>query len=276
MEVREQLPQTDEFDETAFVETLRSAAVAVGVPLSDKQIAQCVRYTGLLLETNAHTNLTRITEAREVAIKHFADSLTVLRPHPLSPLSLGGERGERGEGGAGVKATLCDVGTGAGFPGIVLKIAYPDLRLTLLDSLQKRLTFLEKVCADLKFPDVQFVHSRAEDGGRNRVLRDGFDIVTARAVAALPTLLEWCTPLVKPGGHFIAMKSGAVEDELATATDAATALKVRLIENRALTLPVLPGSDEPPAERRILVYRKTAPTPTLFPRSSAEIKRKPL
>lgn len=257
----EQITQAGIFDETAFLETLLPAAAASGAPLSEDQIAQCVLYTRLLLETNTHTNLTRITEPREVAIKHFADSLTV-----LSPLAQ-----HLPEGSA-----LCDVGTGAGFPGVVLKIARPDLRLTLLDSLQKRLTFLERVCAALGFADVSFVHARAEEAGRDRTLRDRFDGVTARAVAAMPTLLEWCAPLVKPGGHFAAMKSGAVEEELAASSEAAAALKVRLTEDRALSLPTVPGSDEPPADRRIVLYGKFSATPARFPRSSAEIKRRPL
>ncbi len=262
------------FDTAAFVETLRPAAVAVGVPLSDEQVAQCVRYAHLLLETNAHTNLTRITEPREMAVKHFADSLTVL--------GVGADSNDAPSSRYPTPNTqhptpsVCDVGTGAGFPGLVLKIARPDIRLTLLDSLQKRLTFLESVCRDLGFDDVRFVHSRADDAGRDPALRDGFDIVTARAVAALPTLLEWCLPLVRPGGDFVAMKSSNVDDELTDTGQVSGLLKARLTENRSLTLPTIPGAVEPPAERRILVYRKTAPTPARFPRNSSEIKRKPL
>ncbi len=249
----------DDFDEAVFVETLASATVAVGVPLMPEQITQCVTYARLLLETNARMNLTRITEAREMAVKHFADSLTVFAA--MSP---------------DVGATLCDVGTGAGFPGLVLKIAHPDLRLTLLDSLRKRLTFLETVCAALGFAGVRTVHANAVDAGHDPALRDRFDAVTARAVAALPVLLEWCAPLVKPGGRFIALKSGNVDDELDASGDAVTALKVRLVGDRALTLPTIPGTDEPPALRRILVYEKVAATPKGFPRTVAEIKRKPL
>ncbi|MBC7807417.1 MAG: 16S rRNA (guanine(527)-N(7))-methyltransferase RsmG [Akkermansiaceae bacterium] len=256
----------DEFDDAAFVETLRSAAESVGVPVTKDQISQCVVYARLLLETNAHTNLTRITEPREMAVKHFADSLTVLAPPSLTTPGMRGDKG----------AKICDVGTGAGFPGLVLKIARPDIRLTLLDSLQKRLTFLESVCRELGFDDVRFIHSRAEDAGRNPALRDSFDIVTARAVAALPTLLEWCTPLVKPGGNFIAMKSGNVDDELSGTTAASGLLNVRLTEDRALILPAIPGTDELPAERRILFFCKTALTPARFPRNSVEIKRKSL
>lgn len=251
----------NDFDEAAFVVTLASASAAVGASLTPEQTAQCVTYARLLLETNAHTNLTRITEPKEMAVKHFADSLTVLSGLP--PLI--------GEG-----ATVCDVGTGAGFPGVVLKIARPDLRLTLFDSLRKRLTFLDAGCAALDLKDVRTVHANAVDAGRDPALRDRFDVVTARAVAALPVLLEWCAPLVKPGGRFIALKSGNVDEELAASGDAATALKVRLVDDRALTLPAIPGTDEPPALRRVLVYEKVAATPKGFPRSAGEIKRKPL
>ncbi|MBC8142826.1 MAG: 16S rRNA (guanine(527)-N(7))-methyltransferase RsmG [Armatimonadetes bacterium] len=249
----------NDFDEAAFVETLTSATVAVGVPLTPEQTAQCVTYARLLLETNAHTNLTRITESREMAVKHFADSLTVLAAFP-----------------PGMGASVCDVGTGAGFPGVVLKIARPDLQLTLLDSLKKRLTFLDSVCAALHLQDVATVHANAVDAGRDPALRDRFDVVTARAVAALPVLLEWCAPLVKSGKRFVAQKSGNVDDELAASVDAAYALNVRLVDDRALTLPAIPGSDEPPATRRVLLYEKVAATPKGFPRLAAEIKRKPL
>ncbi len=250
------------FDEAAFTRTLQIASEYVGVTLTARQTADCLIYTRLLLGTNAHTNLTRITEPGEIAIKHFADSLTCF--------------GAVGKVWDRERPAVCDVGTGAGFPGLVLKIVRPDLRLTLLDSLRKRLTFLEAVCATLGLEGVLFVHARAEEAGRDPALRDGFDVVTARAVAALPTLLEWCAPLARPGGHFLAMKGGNVDAELAGAADAARLLNVRLAQDRVLTLPPVPGSDEPPAERRVLIYRKAAPTPPRFPRIAAEIKRQGL
>ena len=259
---RLQLPEKIVFEETAFCETLQSASQDIGIPLTQTQIVQCVLYAKYLLETNLHTNLTRITESREMAIKHFADSLTCFSlpiPTPANKPSL----------------RVCDVGTGAGFPGLVLKILYPGIAVTLLDSLQKRLTFLEQVSSELAFSDVRFVHARAEDAGRNTNLRDQFDLVTARAVAALPTLLEWCAPLVKVGGHFIAMKSGNIDSELALSQNAATFLKVRLIQDKSLVLPAT-SEAELPAERRLLLYQKIAVSPPQFPRSAAEIKRKPL
>lgn len=253
-------PQTIEntWDEPVFRETLASASAAVGVSLTEHQLGQCLTYTRLLLETNAHTNLTRITAPADIAIKHFADSLSALDVFPDDA------------------TTAADVGTGAGFPGIVLKIARPELCLTLIDSLQKRLTFLEGVTNALGWDDVRFLHARAEEAGQVRGHRGHYSVVIARAVAALPTLLEWCGPLVKTGGQFIAMKSGGAEEEIAAATNAANVLKLQRIRDQALTLPAIPGSEESPAERRLVVYQKVAATPPQFPRSSAEIKRRPL
>ncbi|HVK05221.1 MAG TPA: 16S rRNA (guanine(527)-N(7))-methyltransferase RsmG, partial [Armatimonadaceae bacterium] len=199
--------------ETDFTETLTRACAAIGVPLDAAQVGACLRFARLLLETNERTNLTRITAPAEMAVKHFADSLTVLRAVPDLP-----------EG-----ARVADVGTGAGFPGVVLKIARPDLRIVLIDSLAKRLSFLEGVTTALLLKDVSLVHARAEDAGRDPSLRDRCDLVTARAVAALPTLLEWCGPLARPGsGRFVAMKAGGVDEEIAAAATASAALHLRL------------------------------------------------
>lgn len=251
---------TADWDEEAFRAALAVASAAVGVSITPKQTDECLRYAALLLEANAHTNLTRITAPAAVAVKHFADSLTVLRAVPDLP-----------EG-----ASVADVGTGAGFPGLVLKIIRPDLRVTLLDSLGKRVIFLREVVGTLGLDNVTLIHSRAEDTGRDPSLRDRCDLVTARAVAALPTLLEWCTPLVRPAsGRFVAMKSGAVDAELAAAANAARLLNVRLETDLALTLPPVPGDDEP-AARRLLVYRKIRPTAPRYPRRPAEIREKPL
>lgn len=250
----------DDAARATFVDSLRDAAVAVGVPLADAQIDACARYTDLLLATNEHTNLTRIIEPAAVAVKHFADSLTLLKAVPDLP-----------DG-----ATLVDIGTGAGFPGMALKIARPDLRVLLIDSVAKRLTFLREVAETLDLTGVALLHLRAEDAGRVPAHRDRYDLVCARAVASLPTLLEWCGPLVRPEGRFVAMKAASADEETAQARNAAGLLKLRLESDVALTLPPVPGNDEPPAARRLLVYRKTAPTPPPYPRRAAEIKAKPL
>jgi 16S rRNA (guanine527-N7)-methyltransferase len=242
-----------------FLAALIDSASDVGVPLDPAQAAQCLGYAELLLTANARTNLTRITEPEAIAVKHFSDSLTVLRAVP-----------DLAEG-----TSVVDVGTGAGFPGVVLKIARPDLRVTLLDSLAKRLSFLSAVTDALGLADVTLVHSRAEDAARERSYRDRFDLATARAVASLPTLLEWCGPLVRVGGRFVAMKSGGVDAELAEARSAANALCLRQTRDVELRLPSL-ASDEEPALRRLLVYEKLRPTPPRYPRRPAEIKAQPL
>ena len=248
-----------ETDKSLFETTLTGAAETIGVPLTAEQVAQCLRYTEMMLAVNEHTNLTRITDPTAVAIKHFADSLTVLLAAPK--LAQG--------------ARVADVGTGAGFPGLVLKIARPDLRITLMDSLGKRLTFLNEVIAELKLQDIKTAHFRAEDAGRSPVHRDSYALVTARAVAAMPRLLEWCAPLVSVGGVFVAMKTAGVDEEKAEAARAAKLLQMRPTADQSLTLPAIPGEEEA-AQRRLLVYTKIMPTPARFPRKPAEIQTNPL
>jgi 16S rRNA (guanine527-N7)-methyltransferase len=242
-----------------FLVALIDGAKDVGVPLNPGQSALCLRYAELLLDANRQTNLTRITQPEAVALKHFVDSLTVL--HAVPTLAIG--------------ASVVDVGTGAGFPGLVLKIARPDLCVTLLDSLAKRLAFLSAVVDSLGLADVTLVHARAEDAGRDGAYRDRLDLVTARAVAALPALLEWCGPLVRVGGKFVAMKSGDVDSELEGAAGAARFLGLRLSRDVACQLPALTDDDEPP-KRRLLVYEKLRATAPRYPRRPAEIKAKPL
>ena len=172
-------------------------------------------------------------------------------------------------------STLADVGTGAGFPGLALAIARPDLRVTLIDSLGKRLTFLREVAEDLGLAArITLVHARAEDTGRDPAHRDRYDLVVARAVAALPILLEWCGPLARVGGRFVAMKAHGVDAERAAGDVAAATLGLSLESDTALILPAL--LDEEAAERRLLVYRKKKPTFARYPRRSVEIKSKPL
>lgn len=249
-------------DEALFRRVLEQGAAEIGVPLTEAQQEQCVCYTHLLLQTNQHTNLTRITAPEEIALKHFVDSLTVFRAvTDLKP-----------------DALVADVGTGAGFPGIVLKIVRPDIHLTLLDSLAKRLTFLREVVDALELRNVAFVHARAEESGRDAGHRGRYDLVTARAVASLPTLLEWCTPLCAVRGRFVAMKASGADEELSVSEAAARELGIRLESDLALTLPAFSSVEkaEPAASRRLLVYRKNFPTRSLYPRRTPEIKARPL
>lgn len=238
-------------------ELLQELAAEYGVGLTACALAKFDRYAELLVDWNRRMNLTAITAPQDIVLKHFTDSLTVLSVLP------------RVQG-----ISLVDVGTGAGFPGIPLAIAREDVRLTLLDSLNKRLIFLKEVCEQLGI-DAQFVHARAEEGGRT-ALREQFDVVTARAVAALPVLAEYCLPYVKVGGHFFAMKGPDSDAELERAGRAVALLggQVRQVYN--LTLPKTPHSGLEPQERRIMVIDKIKQTPPRFPRQSVKISKEPL
>lgn len=235
-------------------ETVREQAAAVGAALSAADAARLATYAELLLSWNEKINLTAITDPAEVAVKHFADSLTLL---PLLP--------------AGA-FSLIDVGTGAGFPGVPLAVCRPDASLTLLDSLAKRLTFLEAVCEALRLP-ARRIHARAEEGGRQAALREQFDVATARAVAALPALCEYCLPFVKVGGVFLAMKGPDGEREAAEAANAVSLLGGRIREIRPVTLPPVNGEC---AARRIVVIDKVSPTPAAYPRTGVKIAKAPL
>lgn len=221
------------------------------IKLDETAINRLCRYYELLVEWNEKMNLTALTAPEDVALKHFADSLLLLSYVKLDK-----------------DASVIDVGTGAGFPGMVLKIARPDINLTLLDSLQKRLTFLEEVCGELGFDDVELIHSRAEDGSRTK-LRDSFDIAVSRAVASLNTLCEYDMPYVKVGGRFIAMKGKGAQEELSAAENAIAVLGGKILQKHDFVL----GSA---GERSIIEIAKTQPTPNAYPRKSKVIKNKPL
>ncbi|MBQ4617988.1 MAG: 16S rRNA (guanine(527)-N(7))-methyltransferase RsmG [Clostridia bacterium] len=235
---------------------LRAYAADLGVALSDAQLVQFDRYAELLCEWNEKMNLTGITDPYGIVIRHFTDSLTLCQYVK--------------EG-----ATLIDVGTGAGFPAIPVAIARPDVTVTLLDSLKKRLTFLDAVVEALSLPCVT-VHARAEDGGHSPDLRERFDVATARAVAALPTLCEYCVPFVKKGGVFVALKGPEVTEQLADAKRAAKVLGAAFRADDAMQIPVNPKADEEVFSRRLVVFEKTAPTPKAYPRPAAKIAKKPL
>ncbi len=228
------------------------------VPLSAEEIHSFQVYASLLREKNKVMNLTAVDDDNGIAMKHFIDSLT------LCPYI------RKEEEKAGKEAlSLADIGTGAGFPGLPLKISMPELQVTLMDSLAKRLGFLKEVCDALSLEGVDLVHVRAEDGGRDKKYRERFDIVTARAVAALPVLAEYCLPFVKTDGVFLAMK-GHAEDEIKGAAKAIALLGGTIEKTDTFRLP---GTD---MDRTIIVVRKIRPTPARFPRKAGLPSKEPL
>ncbi len=225
-----------------------------GVELTATLADRLDTYGRLLVEWNEKINLTAITDPLGVTVKHFADSLAAAPLLPDGPF------------------TMIDVGTGAGFPGVPLALWREDCRLTLLDSLNKRLIFLETLCRELALP-VTLVHARAEEGGRQPAHRERYDVATARAVAALPTLSEYCLPFVKVGGRFIALKGPDADKELADAGHAIGLLGGKVGDTAAVTL-TAPGME--PQERRLVRIDKVSPTPGTYPRQGVKISKKPL
>ncbi len=234
-----------------------------GISCGERQADQLQRYLELLREWNGKMNLTAITEPKEAAVKHFLDSALLLRYLDESVSAL-----EREGGSAGLPLRVIDVGTGAGFPGLVLKILRPDIRLTLLDSLRKRLLFLEEVCRELGV-EAETVHARAEEGGRRPQLRCSFDAAVARAVAPMNLLTEYCMPFVRMGGSFFAMKGPNGKRELEEARCAVGQLGGRVARTIEYDLP---GGDR----RSISEIRRVKPLSDVYPRPAAKIKKKPL
>ncbi len=219
--------------------------------ISEQLVEKFEKYAGLLIEWNQKMNLTAITEPREIAVKHFLDSLLTL------------DAVEFPHGGA-----IIDVGTGAGFPGVPIKIVRPDVDLTLLDSLNKRIKFLEVLKDNLKF-DVKLVHARAEGAAQENNLRECFDIAVSRAVAPLNVLLEYCMPFVKVGGVFVALKGKNAQSELDLAKNATKVLNAEIFTQKSFNLVTK-------NDRNIIVFKKIAKNLYTYPRNSAKIKRRPL
>ena len=235
-----------------FLEALISKGKEAGLSFSEKQLEQFSLYFDLLIETNKVMNLTAITEPEEVAVKHIIDSLLAY-DEKVFPGKL-----------------LADVGTGAGFPGIPLKIYCPELKVVLLDSLAKRLKFLDNVIETLGLKDITCVHLRAEDAGQNKDHREKYDLVTARAVARLSVLSEYCLPLVKQGGYFIAMKGSKFVEEIAEGRTAVGILGGEIISAEEVKLP---GLDD---GRAIIRIRKIKKTPVKYPRKAGLPEKQPL
>ena len=219
------------------------------ISLTPSQLDQLDHYARLLVDYNEKVNLTAITTPEGIEDRHFADSLLFAAQPEVS-------------------GRMVDVGTGAGFPGVVAKIYKPELQLALMEPTGKRMDFLKYLCAELGLTGVEFVRERAEEAARKR-WREAFDLASARAVAALPVLCEYCLPLVKVGGRFIAMKGPDADNELDLAAAALRKLGGRAVDDRAFTLP--DGS-----ARRLLVMEKISQTPPAYPRNGGKIAKKPL
>jgi 16S rRNA (guanine527-N7)-methyltransferase len=224
-----------------------------GISLSSTQLEQFENYYNTLVEWNEKMNLTAITEKSEVYLKHFYDSITAGFYFDFNqPLS------------------ICDVGAGAGFPSIPLKIVFPELKVTIVDSLNKRIQFLDHLANQLKLENVQFIHDRAETFGQSIDYRESYDVVTARAVARMSVLSELCLPLVKQGGTFVAMKGATGNEELFAGKKAISTLGGVIKESYSFILPF----EE--SERNIFLIEKEKPTPKKYPRKPGTPNRSPI
>jgi len=224
-----------------------------GLELNETQLQQFETYYRILVEWNEKINLTAITDRDQVYIKHFYDSLSPSFFVNMSEIN-----------------NLADIGSGAGFPSIPLKIVYPHLRITIIDSLNKRISFLRHVTEQLKLQDVDCLHARAEDAGRNPSLRDSFDVVTARAVARLPILNEFCLPFVRVGGTFIALKGSDADGEIQESAYSLRQLRATLTAEHVFELPFSYGA------RRLIVIGKKDRTPSMYPRKPGVPLKSPL
>lgn len=234
----------------------KQALLDKGIEVTDSQMDQFDAYFKLLVAVNEHVNLTTITEKPEVYLKHFYDSITpafFVSQIKTAPLS------------------ICDVGAGAGFPSLPLKILFPQLKVTIVDSLNKRINFLTSLVKELNLDGVELFHARAEEfGGKKSEHREQYDLVTARAVARLTVLSELCLPLAKIGGKMVALKAAKAEGELSDAKPAIQLLGGKVSGGNEFSLPI---SDE---ERHIIVIDKVTKTPKKYPRKPGTPNREPL
>ena len=225
----------------------------LGIVLTPDQIQQFLKYYEMLVEWNEYMNLTAITEYDEVMKKHFVDSISLCKAYDVTQ-----------------RKTVIDVGTGAGFPGLALKIAFPNLQVTLLDSLNKRINFLNEVIQTLGLTGVETIHGRAEDYAKPGKCREKYDLCVSRAVANLSTLSEYCLPFVKQGGKFISYKSEKIADEMDAAQHAIRILGGRIENQVEFTLP---DSD---IYRNLFVISKDKVTPSKYPRKAGLPSKEPL
>ena len=225
----------------------------LNIDITQEKLDQLNRYYELLIEWNQKINLTSITKKEDVYLKHFYDSATIAKIINLNEYK-----------------TLCDIGSGAGFPGIVLKILYPNLKITLVDSLNKRIKFLNAVIEELDLADVETLHGRAEDYAKRKEYREQFDLCVSRAVANLSTLSEYCIPFVKRNGYFVSYKSGSSDEEIQQAEKAVNILGGKIEKTDKFLLP------ETDMGRALVNIKKIKITPAKYPRKAGMPSREPL
>lgn len=235
------------------LEKFKNGLQQLHIALSEKQMEQFLQYYELLVEKNKVMNLTAITEFDEVVEKHFLDSVSLTKQMDLhQPLK------------------VLDLGTGAGFPGIPLKIVFPELEITLMDSLNKRVLFLQDVISSLQLENIEAVHGRAEEAARNKKYRESFDLCVSRAVANISTLSEYCLPFVKIGGSFISYKSSTIEDELEDGKKGIDILGGKVKDVYKFTLP------DSELQRSFVIIEKEKKTPKAYPRKAGTPSKEPL
>lgn len=234
-----------------FIEGLKE----LNIELSDEQLQKFKDYYDLLIQWNSFMNLTAITDWDEVVVKHFLDSLSLIKAIPNM---------------TDVSYSLIDVGTGAGFPGIPLKIAFPKLKVTLLDSLNKRVKFLNEVIDKLELENIEAIHGRAEDFAHNMTYREQYDIVVSRAVANLTVLSEFCIPFAKSGGQFVSYKSEKIEEEYEDARKAVSILGGEYSREVEFNLPLSS------IYRNLFVISKKSNTPGKYPRKAGTPSKEPI
>lgn len=236
-----------------FFDLMKRAANDVDMEFTEVQYEQFIKYMRLLQEWNEKINLTAITEDEDVIKKHFIDCIKAFKSEPIKNAK-----------------TIIDVGTGAGFPGLPIAIMNPEVEVTLLDSLNKRINFLNLVVRELGLKNVTTIHSRAEDGARNPKLREKFDVATSRAVANMAVLSEFCMPYVKKGGHFVALKGPSIDEELQNGSNAIKILGGELKEIIKVSI------EETDLQHNIVEVKKVNTCPKTYPRKAGTINKKPL
>lgn len=235
------------------LEKFKNGLQQLHIALSEKQMEQFLQYYELLVEKNKVMNLTAITEFDEVVEKHFLDSVSLTKQMDLHQ-----------------PQKVLDLGTGAGFPGIPLKIVFPELEITLMDSLNKRVLFLQDVISSLQLENIEAVHGRAEEAARNKKYRESFDLCVSRAVANISTLSEYCLPFVKIGGSFISYKSSTIEDELEDGKKGIAILGGKVKDVYKFTLP------DSELQRSFVIIEKEKKTPKAYPRKAGTPSKEPL